>query len=672
MRAFLLSTLFFALSIVAFSQEEFCGTFVPEGAPDPNRNINLRESQSRISSALLNNSAVITIPVVFHILHLGEEIGQGSNVSNEDILAVLSTTNDLFRSTEASGNLNDPLAVDTKIQFELATVDPNGLPVTGITRQDLSDWPLFESKGIHYDDDFPGAQGVQDTYHYSTHPEYNHGYINIWVTHLIGGYGGLQGFAYTEPYEGHPLTPGHRDGVVIRSSKICGGLECTTLAHEIGHYLNLSHTFENTEDCTESNCVTQGDGVCDTPVQLINPSCNEIPQCYSDDNRNVMGYGHGCRRRFTAGQADRIKLRGIAFFRPWIIENSDISLGYDYDLAVYTPSYDDRMQSCREQLRSYFVIKNVGNNTINSFYIILNDNLGNQLGFEFINESLEPGDDYIHNFIFPNTPGIESISLNTVPFSSNENDQYLNNNEAVSNVIQLPNSKELVITQRHGLVPNVVSQIVRPPYEWYLYPNTNAGRFIVKDWRAYAWGVNGESNASNATITRSTCVPADSCYSVNIYYDPSEDFGQPSNFDYSTENGPCIEISLDGEMSFQRDGAACSGDSLSAITVQVFNGPASAPFSKGYYAIRHTVCNGVYSPSNCDDIDEDGICDPLDPCIGSYDACGVCNGPGAVYECGCSDIQAGNCGCCGLIEDAIGICGGTCQTDINGDGICDD
>ena len=35
------------------------------------------------------------------------------------------------------------------------------------------------------------------------------------------------------------------------------------------------------------------------------------------------------------------------------------------------------------------------------------------------------------------------------------------------------------------------------------------------------------------------------------------------------------------------------------------------------------------------DADADGICDDVDPCVGEIDACGVCNGPGAVYECGC-------------------------------------
>ena len=80
------------------------------------------------------------------------------------------------------------------------------------------------------------------------------------------------------------------------------------------------------------------------------------------------------------------------------------------------------------------------------------------------------------------------------------------------------------------------------------------------------------------------------------------------------------------------------------------------------------VCNGDCTA----DADSDGICDDEDPCVGTVDACGVCNGPGAVFECGCSGIPAGDCDCDGNQLDAIGICGGTCTADADSDGICDD
>ena len=71
------------------------------------------------------------------------------------------------------------------------------------------------------------------------------------------------------------------------------------------------------------------------------------------------------------------------------------------------------------------------------------------------------------------------------------------------------------------------------------------------------------------------------------------------------------------------------------------------------------------------DADADGICDNVDDCVGQLDDCGICNGPGAIYDCGCSGIPAGDCDCNGNQLDALGICGGDCAADADADGICD-
>jgi len=80
------------------------------------------------------------------------------------------------------------------------------------------------------------------------------------------------------------------------------------------------------------------------------------------------------------------------------------------------------------------------------------------------------------------------------------------------------------------------------------------------------------------------------------------------------------------------------------------------------------VCGGDCTA----DVDGDGICDDVDDCIGQLDDCGICNGPGAIYDCGCDDIPAGDCDCNGNQLDAIGLCGGSCEADVDGDGVCDD
>ena len=97
-------------------------------------------------------------------------------------------------------------------------------------------------------------------------------------------------------------------------------------------------------------------------------------------------------------------------------------------------------------------------------------------------------------------------------------------------------------------------------------------------------------------------------------------------------------------------------------------------FSSGLIEFTELSVNGgaiSCVEDGCEDADGDGICDDVDPCVGALDACGICNGPGEVYECGCSDIPEGDCDCEGNQADALGICGGSCQSDDNDNGICD-
>lgn len=59
------------------------------------------------------------------------------------------------------------------------------------------------------------------------------------------------------------------------------------------------------------------------------------------------------------------------------------------------------------------------------------------------------------------------------------------------------------------------------------------------------------------------------------------------------------------------------------------------------------------------------------PCNGLVDLCGICDGPGPVYECGCFEMAEGACDCEGNQLDALGECGGNCIGDFDGDGVCD-
>ena len=70
------------------------------------------------------------------------------------------------------------------------------------------------------------------------------------------------------------------------------------------------------------------------------------------------------------------------------------------------------------------------------------------------------------------------------------------------------------------------------------------------------------------------------------------------------------------------------------------------------------------------DMDNDGICDDEDACIGLYDALGECNGncPADIDQ----DDICDNIDPCVGSYDALGECNGDCEADLDEDGICDD
>ena len=73
-----------------------------------------------------------------------------------------------------------------------------------------------------------------------------------------------------------------------------------------------------------------------------------------------------------------------------------------------------------------------------------------------------------------------------------------------------------------------------------------------------------------------------------------------------------------------------------------------------------TACN--FNPTVFED---DGSCVYLDEC-------GVCGGPGAIYECGCTEIPDGDCDCNGNGPEEGYDCDGICLNDVDGDGTCDE
>lgn len=149
--------------------------------------------------------------------------------------------------------------------------------------------------------------------------------INIYSCKL--GKPDFLGIATFPPGYPIPGTPGatHMQGiavdpVVLGSAQFPYGL---ALAHEVGHYLGLFHTFETVFNPGLATCADPGDLVADTPAQAFHTfgacpvgidSCPGLPG--ADDIRNLMNYATDeCWDHFTPGQVG-LMVEALQRFRP--------------------------------------------------------------------------------------------------------------------------------------------------------------------------------------------------------------------------------------------------------------------------------------------------------------------------------------------------------------------
>jgi pregnancy-associated plasma protein-A len=260
-------------------------------------------------------SGLTTIPVVVHVIYKT----QSQNISDKQIKSQIDVLNkDYHKLNSDAGKVPNEfksLAADAKIQFQLAVRDPNCKATTGITRTKTSkDVFVYDGNNRTNKTGTPikfSSEGGEDAWPSSK-------YLNIWVGSIKkkSGSGDLLG------YSTFPGDPANVDGVVIHYKYFGNTGTVTspfdkgrTVTHEVGHWMNLFHTFQDgCKGTTASNCSTAGDLVCDTPpVKSPNyqcpgtvNSCTESPD-KNDLTMNFMDYtDDACMYMFTNGQTDRI------------------------------------------------------------------------------------------------------------------------------------------------------------------------------------------------------------------------------------------------------------------------------------------------------------------------------------------------------------------------------
>lgn len=251
------------------------------------------------------SNEVYVIPVVVHVIHEGEPVGTGSNISDAQVLSAIAALNEDFR--KLPGTNGDGEGVDVRIEFCLASRSPGNQASTGIVRVNGTSVPLYAEQGI----EATGGIGANEeaVKALSTWPRTQ--YMNIWVVNEIennDAQGGIQGFAYfpvNSPIDG--ITVLHNAFGTVGNIKSSTPLN-RTLTHEAGHYFGLYHTFHATNSCAESNCISGGDKVCDTPPTPLNSDCND-PECAATQLvENYMDYtAESCKNMFTEGQKTRMR-----------------------------------------------------------------------------------------------------------------------------------------------------------------------------------------------------------------------------------------------------------------------------------------------------------------------------------------------------------------------------
>ena len=258
--------------------------------------------QEALATPNVPKGTIYTIPVVFHILHNnGPE-----NTTEEQIFNALDVINRDFRlqnpDTADVIPLFKPIMGDVEIEFALATKAPNGDCFRGYTRTESPLTSQGDDGGAQVD----AIRNGNDVYQ-GNWP--SNKYLNVFVVDHAGGAGGYTN--YPNNWGGTDMSNGiwilHTQFGEIGTSSPSGG---RSLTHECGHWLNLRHTWGNSNNPgLASNC-SEDDLVNDTPLcmgssggcPLGENSCGPIANV-----QNYMDYALSCQSMFTLGQVDRMR-----------------------------------------------------------------------------------------------------------------------------------------------------------------------------------------------------------------------------------------------------------------------------------------------------------------------------------------------------------------------------
>jgi PKD repeat protein len=306
LRFFLALSFFFTFTQISAQEIRYCGQTeqtqklferFPHSVRDAQEAANqLLQEQQTYETIRGGDEEIIYIPVVFHVIHNnGPE-----NISNDQVYDAMSILNRDFKLENEDidqvwGDF-DLLAEDVRIEFRLAQLDPNGNCTSGINR-------------VQSELTYEGDSDMKDLSNWPRNK-----YLNVWVCNDAGG---AAGYSFL-PASVNGNFNSSNDGIVIRydytgSIGASSVFRSRTLTHEVGHWLNLMHTWGPGNSPGGSDNCENDDNVNDTPETIGWTSCTlDGETCGTADNvQNYMEYSY-CSRMFTAGQKARMRSAALS------------------------------------------------------------------------------------------------------------------------------------------------------------------------------------------------------------------------------------------------------------------------------------------------------------------------------------------------------------------------
>ena len=327
---------------------------------------------------------VYYIPVVVHVIHNGEAVGTGTNVSFAAIQSQIDVLNEDFRKIFGSNGWNThPDGSDTQIEFCLAQRRPDGSAfpagepgvnrinrnTVGFTAPPYSQTYINATvKPYTYNNNVPTATRGWDPAKY----------MNIWLANLSGG---LLGYAQFPQSPLGGMGCGNQtagtDGVVflynsIGKSSVTGFTgaynEGRTATHEIGHWLGLRHIWGDGGCTVDDFCNdTPEAGAANYGCPVGTNSCTAAPDAGVDMIENYMDYTDDlCMNIFTNDQ--KMRMRTVLENSPLraSLINSDACtppLAVDASVVdIITPKGDN----CVGSITPSVILKNRGSSALTS------------------------------------------------------------------------------------------------------------------------------------------------------------------------------------------------------------------------------------------------------------------------------------------------------------------